>query len=97
MPLIKKILFLSITIFALLGSKLFAEDLKKVGKFKDWEVMVITETSGIVCFAQSIPVLQAPKTNKRDARLFITFRPNEKISNEIVLQQVMNLIRITLF
>ena len=83
MPLIKKILILSITIFALSGSKLFAEDLKKVGKFKDWEVMVIAETSGKVCFAQSIPVLQAPKTNKRDARLFITFRPNEKIKDEV--------------
>ena len=83
MPLIKKILFLSIAIFALSGSKIFAEDLKKVGKFKDWEVMIMAETSGKVCFAQSTPVLQAPKTNKRDARLFITFRPNEKISNEI--------------
>ena len=83
MPLIKKILFLSIAIFALSGSKIFAEDLKKIGKFKDWEVMIMAETSGKVCFAQSTPVLQAPKTNKRDARLFITFRPNEKISNEI--------------
>ena len=83
MSIIKKILFLSVTIFALLGSKIFAEDLKKVGKFKDWEVMVMTEASGKVCFAQSSPVLQAPKKNKRDARLFITFRPSEKISNEI--------------
>ena len=58
-------------------------DIKKVGKFKDWESLVIQESSGKVCFAQSVPVLQAPKTNKRDARLFITFRPNEKISNEI--------------
>ena len=97
MPLIKKILFLLIAIFALSGSKIFAEDLKKVGKFKDWEVMVIAETSGKVCFAQSVPVLQAPKTNKRDARLFVTFRPNEKVSNEISTQQVMNLIKITLF
>ena len=64
-------------------SKAIAEDLKKVGKFKDWEVMIISEASGKVCFAQSSPVLQAPKKNKRDARLFITFRPGEKISNEI--------------
>ena len=64
-------------------SKIFAEDLKKVGKFKDWEVMVMKDASGKVCFAQSMPVLQAPKKNKRDARLFITFRPSEKISNEI--------------
>ena len=61
----------------------FAENLKKVGKYKDWEVMVMSEQSGKVCFAQSSPVLQAPKKNKRDARLFVTFRPSEKISNEI--------------
>ena len=36
-----------------------------------------------VCFAQSSPVLQAPKSNKRDARLFVTFRPSEKIKDEI--------------
>ena len=83
MSLIKKILFLSIFILIISVSKTFAEDLKKVGKFKDWEVMTMSETSGKVCFAQSTPVLQAPKKNKRDARLFITFRPGEKISNEI--------------
>tara|TARA_B100000767_G_scaffold158693_1_gene149003 strand:- start:405 stop:917 length:513 start_codon:yes stop_codon:yes gene_type:complete len=83
MSIIKKILFLSIIISMLSVSKTVAEDLKKVGKFKDWEVMVMSEASGKVCFAQSAPVLQAPKKNKRDARLFITFRPGEKISNEI--------------
>jgi len=83
MPIIKKILFLSSIITMVLISKLFADDIKKIGKFKDWEVMVISEASGKVCFAQSIPVLQAPKKDKRDARLFITFRPSEKISNEI--------------
>ena len=35
-------------------------------------MVVIQESSGKVCFAQSTPVLQAPKTNKRDARLFVT-------------------------
>ena len=83
MSLIKKILFITIIVFFASLSKVFAEDLKKVGKFKDWEVMVMSEASGKVCFAQSIPVLQAPKNNKRDARLFVTFRPGEKISNEI--------------
>ena len=83
MSITKKIILLSIFIPIISVSNTFAEDLKKVGKFKDWEVMVMTETSGKVCFAQSAPVLQAPKNNKRDARLFITFRPGEKISNEI--------------
>ena len=83
MSIIKKVFFLSIIISILSVSKTVAEDLKKVGKFKDWEVMVMSEASGKVCFAQSAPVLQAPKKNKRDAKLFITFRPGEKISNEI--------------
>ena len=83
MPMIKKIILLLIIFSFVSLSKTFAEDLKKVGKFKDWEVMVISDTSNKVCFAQSIPVLQAPKKNKREARLFVTFRPNEKISNEI--------------
>ena len=83
MSLSKKTLFLLTAILMISVSKLYAEDLKKVGKFKDWEVMVVSETSGKVCFAQSVPVLQAPKKSKRDARLFITFRPGEKILNEI--------------
>ena len=60
-----------------------AEDIKKIGKFKDWETMIITKETGKICFAQSAPVLQAPKKNSRDARLFVTFRPKENISDEI--------------
>jgi hypothetical protein len=60
-----------------------SQEVKKVGKFKDWEAMVIVEQVGKVCFAQSIPVLQSPKSNLRDARMFVSFRPGEKVSNEI--------------
>tara|TARA_B100000767_G_scaffold33069_1_gene28235 strand:- start:110 stop:625 length:516 start_codon:yes stop_codon:yes gene_type:complete len=83
MSIIKK-KFILITIFTLLTlvtSK--AEGLKKIGKFKDWQTMVSVESAGTVCFAQSSPVLQSPKSNKREARLFVTFRPGEKISDEI--------------
>tara|TARA_Y100000768_G_C23674628_1_gene539343 strand:- start:59 stop:571 length:513 start_codon:yes stop_codon:yes gene_type:complete len=83
MPIIKKILFLTIFFSIISSSETFASNLKKIGKFKDWEVMIMSEASGKVCFAQSTPVLQAPKKNKREARLFVTFRPDEKISNEI--------------
>ena len=83
MSIIKKIFYLSLIILFIPLSKSNAENLKKVGKFKDWEVMVFSEISGKVCFAQSSPVLQAPKNNKREAKLFVTFRPGEKISNEI--------------
>jgi len=81
MSIIKKfILIIFITTFVV---EAMAEEVKKMGKHKDWETYVIKNNSGKVCFAQSKPVLQAPKTNKREARLFITFRPKENISNEI--------------
>ena len=54
-----------------------------MGTHKDWETYIINSNSGKVCFAQSKPILQAPKANPRDARLFISFRPSEKIINEI--------------
>ena len=83
MSIIKKIIFtLPIFFISFLG-QLSAEEIKKIGKFKDWEAMVVTEPTGKVCFAQSSPILQAPKSNKRDAKLFIAFRPAEKIINEV--------------
>ena len=83
MSIIKKItiilgIFLIITI-----SQLSAQEIKKIGKYKDWEAMVVSDADGKVCFAQSLPILQAPKTNKRDAKLFVAFRPNDKIKNEV--------------
>ena len=83
MPIIKKTLLILPIIFITWCSQLSAEEIKKIGKFKDWEVMVLLEDTGKVCFAKSKPILQAPKSNKRDARLFITFRPVEKIINEV--------------
>ena len=83
MPIIKKTLLLSLFLIFFSITKTLGEDLKKIGKYKDWETMVLAETSGKVCFAQSSPILQSPKTNKRDARLFVTFRTGEKIANEI--------------
>ena len=81
MSLIKTIfLNLVILIFSISVS---AEEVKKIGKFKDWEAMVLVDDAGIVCFAQSKPVLQAPKKNMREARLFVSFRKNEKIADEI--------------
>ena len=83
MSLIKKIILI-LPIFTLgYFGQLSSEEIKKIGKYKDWEVMAITEASGKVCFAQSTPILQAPKSNKRDAKLFIAFRPSEKITNEV--------------
>ena len=83
MPMIKQISFKFLIIFIFSISYSIAEDVKKLGKYKDWETMVLVEASGNTCFAQSSPVLQAPKSNKRDARLFVSFRPGDKITDEI--------------
>ena len=83
MSLIKKILLIIPIIFFSYFIQLSAEEIKKIGKYKDWVSMVVTETTGKVCFAQSSPILQAPKSNKRDAKLFIAFRPADKIIDEV--------------
>ncbi len=77
------------TIFSFLIAIFFtnfanAEELKSIGKFKDWESFILTQDGNKICFAQSIPVLRAPKKIKRDpSRLFVSFRPAENIKNEI--------------
>ena len=81
MPIIKQtiiLLFLAISL-----TPLNAQEIKKIGKFKDWEAIVVTSETAKLCFAQSKPVLQSPKNNAREARLFISFRPNEKITDEV--------------
>ena len=83
MSIIKKItIFLGIFFISCI-TQLSAQEIKKIGKYKDWEAMVVSDADGKVCFAQSLPILQAPKTNKRDAKLFVAFRPNDKILNEV--------------
>ena len=81
MSIIKKFIFIVfLTNFA---NQINAEEVKKMGTHKDWETYIINSEKGKVCFAQSKPVLQAPKKNPREARLFISFRPQENITNEI--------------
>ena len=83
MSLVKKVLFKLLLLIIFSFNFVQAEDLKKIGKFKDWEVIMISDESNKVCFAQSKPVLQSPKNSDREARLFVTFRPLEKISDEV--------------
>jgi hypothetical protein len=81
MSIIKNfIIIIFVSLFAVSAN---SQEVKKVGKFKDWETMIIVEQTGKVCFAQSAPVLQAPKSNIREARMFVSFRPGEKVNNEI--------------
>ena len=82
MPL-KKILYIILfsAIFNLANAE---ENLKSIGKFKDWESFVLSQNGNKICFAQSIPVVRAPKKLKREpSRLFVSFRPAENIKNEV--------------
>ena len=81
MSIINKIILLIFTITFV--TKVNAEEVKKMGTHKDWQTYIINSETGKVCFAQSKPILQSPKNSSREARLFISFRPGEKISNEI--------------
>jgi|TARA_B110000037_G_scaffold113463_1_gene130632 hypothetical protein len=81
MSIIKKFIF--IVLLSAFADQTNAEEVKKMGKHKDWETYIIKSNTGKVCFAQSIPVLQSPKSSLRDSRLFISFRPGEQIANEI--------------
>jgi len=79
----KKILIVALFYFTF-GALNAEENLKSVGKFKDWESFVLSQEGNKVCFAQSIPVVRAPKKLKRDSsRLFVSFRPAENIKNEV--------------
>ena len=81
--ILKKIPFVVLFYF-ILGISNAEENLKSVGKFKDWESFVLLQDGNKTCFAQSIPVVRAPKKLKREpSRLFVSFRPAENIKNEI--------------
>ena len=79
----KKILLL--ILFSFICSISYGEEnLKSIGKFKDWESFVLSQEGSKICFAQSKPVIRAPKKLKREpSRLFVSFRPAENIKNEI--------------
>jgi len=82
MPIKKTILIILLSfIFNIANAE---ENLKSTGKFKDWESFVLSKDGNKICFAQSTPVVRAPKKFKRDAsRLFVSFRPAENINNEV--------------
>ena len=78
------LLYISFIIILISFSARSAEDLKSIGKFKDWETFTVTENNNKICFAQSIPILRAPKKFERNpSRLFISFRPTEDIKDEV--------------
>ena len=83
MSILNKIIFSFLITISLINFA-NAEDAKSVGKFKDWESFILSQNGNKICFAQSIPVVRAPKKLKREpSRLFISFRPAENIKNEV--------------
>ena len=67
---IKKTLL--VIIFSFIFSTANAEeDLKSLGKFKDWQSFVLLNEGVKVCFAQSIPVVRAPKKFKRNIQIHV--------------------------
>ena len=77
-------LYISFIIILISFSARSAEDLKSIGKFKDWETFTVNENNNKICFAQSIPILRAPKKFERNpSRLFVSFRPIEDIKDEV--------------
>ena len=80
----KKISVLLILFTFLFSSNAFSDQPKSIGKYKSWEAFTYNDSKGKICFAQTIPLDRAPKNLKRDpSRLFVTFRKNEKIKNEL--------------
>ena len=77
-------LYISFIIILISFSARSAEELKSIGKFKDWETFTVTENNNKICFAQSIPILRTPKKFERNpSRLFVSFRPTEDIKDEV--------------
>ena len=81
MNLKKIFLILAIISFT---QKTFAANPVSSGTFKDWQVFTATTEQGKICFAQSKPKTRSPKNFKRESsKLFVTFRPQENIKNEV--------------
>ena len=70
MSIIKKIILKSLIILFLNSFSAFSNEVQKVGKFKDWDVMVLTNQTEKICFAQSKPVLQSPKKKPKRCETF---------------------------
>ena len=71
-------------LFYFIASNSFANTPKSSGKYKNWESFILTTDKGKICFAQTKPVKRAPAAIKRnESRIFVTFRPNENVKDEI--------------
>ena len=78
-----RILFFSIIYLLSFEQKIFAQ-IKLDGQFKNWAAQNTNINGQQVCYAVSSPVASDPKgLNRAESRIFVSFRPNDKIQNEI--------------
>ena len=77
----KIIILITLTLFCL---EVSANMPRSTGKYKNWESFVAETEKGKICFAQTIPTKRAPGAIQREkSKLFVTFRPDENIKDEI--------------
>ena len=78
-----RILFFSIICLLSFEQKIFAQ-IKIDGQFKNWTAQNTNINGQQVCYAVSSPVTSDPKNlNRAEARIFVSFRSNDKVQNEI--------------
>ena len=91
MPIKKTILIIFFS-FAFNNFLNAEENLKSTGKFKDWESFVLVKEEGKVCFAQSIPIVRAPKKLKEMSLDYLLVLDQQKILKmKLVLLMVTSL------
>ena len=78
-----RVLFFSVIFLLSFEQKIFAQ-IKLDGQFKNWTAQNTNINGQQVCYAVSSPVASDPKNlNRAESRIFVSFRPNDKIQNEI--------------
>ena len=80
----KKLSILFLFLIFFVSTNAWSDQPKSIGKYKNWEAFAYKGDKGKICFAQTAPLERSPKNLKRESsRLFVTFRKEEKIKNEL--------------
>ena len=78
-----RVLLFSIICLLSFEQKIFAQ-IKLDGQFKNWTAQNTNINGQQVCYAVSSPIASDPKNlNRAESRIFVSFRANDKIQNEI--------------
>jgi hypothetical protein len=78
-----RVLLFSIIYLLSFEQKIFAQ-IKLDGQFKNWTAQNTNINGQQVCYAVSSPIASDPKNlNRAGSRIFVSFRANDKIQNEV--------------